>query len=288
VGSGPGKGGGDDEELDGDEVLVLVGSIYISLRAGFPWYASLTRDASPRRRGSRAMRLLLGLLPVALLAVLAETLHLGAARDVREDADYIGLFLALGAAWLVATAWATALLGVSIRDDAIERNNLSAGLASAGALVGGMVIYAFANLGEGETIWTTIGPAALATGACFALWAGHQIVSGAADAIAIDRDTASGLRFAGMTIGTSIIVGRAVAGDYESAAGTFRDLWRQGWPALPLAMLAAVIHLALRPTKRHPRPGPVTRGLLPAIGYASIGLLDFLYFGPWISAGAQP
>ena len=66
------------------------------------------------------MRLLLGLLPFALLWALAETLHVGAARDVREDESYIGLFPRSGRSVARGTAWATALLGISIRD---ERSN---------------------------------------------------------------------------------------------------------------------------------------------------------------------
>jgi hypothetical protein len=234
------------------------------------------------------MRLVLGALPAVLMVALAHELQVGAARDVREDEAYIGLFLALGGAWLVLVAWAAALLGVSVRDDAIERNNGASGAASAGALVGGMIVYTFANFGEGETIWTTIGPAALGTLACVALWAGHQILSGASDAIAIDRDLASGLRFAGMAIGTSLIIGRSVAGDYESAAATVRDLWRQGWPSLPLALLASVVQVPLRPTKEHPRPEPFTRGVLPAIAYVGAGVVDVLHLGPWSLPGAPP
>jgi hypothetical protein len=245
-------------------------------------------SASPRQGESSAMRRVLGALPVVLLAALACGLRLGAAREVREDGAYIALFVALGGAWLAFVAWTMALLGIGIRDDVIERNNVAAGAASVGALVGGMIVYTFANLGEGETIWTTIGPAAMATLACFALWACHQIFSGAADAISIDRDLASGLRFAGMAVGTSLIIGRAVAGDYESASATARDFWRQGWPAVPLATLATVVQAALRPTRDRLHPEPFTRGVLPALAYVGAGVAHVLYLGPWNSAGAAP
>jgi uncharacterized membrane protein YjfL (UPF0719 family) len=225
------------------------------------------------------MRWGLGALPVVLLVFLTWVLHWGAAREVRGNGDYIALFVASGGAWLVGTAQAMTWLGISARDDAIERNNASAAVAFAGALVGVMIVFAFANLGEGETIWTTIGPAALGTLSCLALWGGHQALSRAADTITIDRDIASGLRFAGMAIGTGLILGRSLAGDYESAAGTFRDLWRQGWPSLPLVALAGVMHLALRPTKELPVPSPLTRGLLPAVAYVGLGAVDLLFLG---------
>jgi hypothetical protein len=273
--------------LDPDEVFVLVASVIVALLKGIPWYVCLTFHASLRPKGGRVMRTLLGVLPGMLLVALAVALRAGAAREVREDQRYIVLFVALGAAWLVLTVWATARLGISLRDDALERRNLAAGVASAGALVSSMIIYTFANFGEGETIWTTIGPAFLAASACWAVWAAHQIASGAADAITIDRDTASALRFAGMAIGTSLIFGRAIAGDYESAADTLSDLGRQAWPALPVAILAVVMQLRLRPSPQRPRPDVVTRGLIPALAYVMVGVLDLAQLGYWGPAGAR-
>lgn len=222
--------------------------------------------------GMLAIRLLLGALPVALLIALGVTLVLGAAREVREHGEYVLLFVALGAAWLIGLSWAGGWLGLFARDDAVERNNLAAAIAVAGVLAGGMLVYACANLGEGDTMWTTIGPTFLGTTLILALWAAHQMLSGASDAIAIDRDVASGIRFAGMALSTGLIVGRAIAGDYASAVGTVRDLLLESWPAAPLAALAVVIQTRLRPTVAQPRPNVVTRGLVPALALLALGL----------------
>jgi hypothetical protein len=148
-----------------------------------------------------------------------------------------------------------------------------------------MIVYACANFGEGDSIWTTIGPALLATILILALWAVHQMLSGATDAITLDRDLASGVRFTGMALGTSLVIGRAVAGDYVSALATVRDLFVQGWPAVPLVLLSVLIQVRLRPTKERPQPNAITRGLIPAFAYLAFGL-GVLGFGSWSSAGA--
>jgi uncharacterized membrane protein YjfL (UPF0719 family) len=260
-------------------MLVLAFGLSVALRVGVRWYRHLLQFGPRRTSAVIRQRVFLGAVPVALLAALAVILDRGAARAVRENAAYFLLFLGLGATWLVATARVTALLGISLQDDAIERRNPAAVVATAGALVGGMTTYAFANQGEGETIWTTIGPALLASLACWSLWAVHQLVSTAADAISIDRDLASGWRFAGMTIATSLIVGRAVAGNYESAAKTCEDFLRCAWPALPLVALAGYAQLALHPTNQPPRRDLLRSGILPAFSYVSLGVLDLAWWG---------
>jgi hypothetical protein len=120
----------------------------------------------------------------------------------------------------------------------------------------------------------------LASGGCCLLWLGYQLVSGAADAIAIGRDVASGIRFGGMAVATGLILGRAVAGDWESEAGTWRDFVHHGWPALPLVVLAVVVQRRLRPTAERPRP-PLRQGVVPAFVYLALSGLDLLMLGSW-------
>jgi uncharacterized membrane protein YjfL (UPF0719 family) len=273
--------------LEADEAWVLIASAVLAIKVGVPWYARLLRRTMTPSRAVLATRLLIGALPVALLVALTVTLMVGAAREVREHGEYIFLFVALGAAWLIGLSWATGWLGIQVRDDAIERSNVAAAIAASGTLTGGTIVYACANIGEGDTIWTTIGPALLATASSFGLWAGHQMLSGATDAITLDRDVASGVRFAGMTLGTSLVIGRAVAGDYTSAFGTVRDLFVQGWPALPLAMLGVFLQVGLRPSKARPKPNAMTCGLVPALAYLALGIVVVLYLGSWSSTGAR-
>ncbi len=265
--------------MDPDELLVFVGSLGIAAWAGLRWYWRLANAGPPYSGATRSVRFILGVLPIALLIALDWALQAGAAREVREDTIYAWLFLALGAAWLAVTWKVTAWLGIDVGDDALERNNSAACVATCGALVGSMTIYGFANIGEGPTIWTTIGPAALGGVAAVALMATFQAVSGAADAITIDRDLAGGTRFAGLALGGGLILGRPLAGDYVSTADTLGDFFCQAWPGLPLIGLAAWVEQRLRPTREHPHPSTLRCGLLPSLGYVLVGLFDLILLG---------
>ena len=273
--------------MDADETLVLLASCLLTAVVGTRWYASLLRRLLRPLHSSWAARLLLITLPFVLLIALFVTLAKGAAREVREDGQYLVLFLALGASWLIGLAWALGWLGIHVRDDALERNNVAAAVAVSGALSGGMIVYGGANLGEGATIWMTIGPALLGTVSISSLWAVHQMLSGATDAIVLDRDLASGIRFAGMTLSTGLVVGRSLVGDYVSDVETVRDLLVQSLPAVPLVALSIVIQLKLRPTAARPKPNAVTRGLLPALGYLALAVFALFWFGPQQVGGQQ-
>lgn len=274
--------------MDADETSVLLASTLLAVAVGLPWYTRLLRRALVPLKALLGTRLLLGVLPVVLLSALAVTLTMGAAREVQRNGEYLFLFTAVGASWLVGLSWAVGWLGIHMGDDALERNNLAAAIAVSGALTGGMLVYAGANLGEGDTIWTTIGPALLATISILGLWAAHQMLSGATDAITLDRDLASGIRFAGMTLGTGLVIGRAAAGDYLSALATVHDLWAQGWPAVPIAALGVFIQRKLRPTKARPKPNAATLGLLPALVYLALGIAIAFCSGPFECTGAEP
>jgi uncharacterized membrane protein YjfL (UPF0719 family) len=261
--------------------MVLLASCLLTAVVGTRWYVSVLGRTFMRLRSGLATRLLLLALPIALLSALYLTLMKGAAREVREHGEYIALFLALGGSWLIGFAWALAWLGIHVRDDALERNNAAAAVAASGALSGGMIVYGGANLGEGATIWMTIGPALLASVSISSLWGVHQALSGATDSIVIERDLASGIRFAGMTLGTGLIVGCAVAGDYVSDSETVRGLFVQSWPAVPLVALSILIQVKLRPTRAQPKPNAVTRGVLPALVYLVLAVGAIVWLGPF-------
>ncbi len=50
------------------------------------------------------------------------------------------------------------IVGVSWRDDALERRKWGGGVGGCGgAVTGAMLIFSGGNIGEGETIWSTVG-----------------------------------------------------------------------------------------------------------------------------------
>jgi hypothetical protein len=252
------------------------------------WYAPLVTLSPLATR--RAPRLTLAATPPACLALLLPVLDRYGSHELRDDRGYVLLFMLAGAAWLGLATAVAALLGVSHRDDALEHRNRAAALALAGALLGATLAYAGANIGEGATIWMTFGPAALATLAWALIWTTHQALTNVADAIAIDRDSASACRLAGLLTATGLILGRSVAGDYPSADQTLSDFARQGWPVLILLATATYLQRRFRPTPAYPRPAPVRRGALMGLAYLLAAVAYVALLGPWnpIPKGGHP
>ena len=254
-----------------DEVLFFASAAAAALIAAGLWYRNIARLRTVG--GGRAIKLPLAVSPPLLLGALLYVLqHWADPKYVVGQLDYILLFLAGGATWLWIAAGISALIGVSARDDAIERGNAAAAITLCGALGGAMAIYAWCNVGAGPTIWTTIWPAAVATIAWAVLWAVIEAATHVSDAIAIDRDPASALRLAGGLIAMALVLGRGMAGDWTSWDSTFREFVRIGWIALPLAVAIIVLHYLLRPTPARPRPGVILAGLLPAAILVSIAV----------------
>src|SRR5438132_881192 len=106
----------------------------------------------PQRRiiGDRRAQRAIPLCAVGTSVLSAVALHWWGAAEVRSDSGAIVFLIALGTSWLVVVAtllfpW----LGLDLRDDAIERQNLGALLALCGAVVGVGLTLAGGNIGEG-------------------------------------------------------------------------------------------------------------------------------------------
>jgi hypothetical protein len=204
--------------LDGDEFLALVVASIVGGAAALRWYAALITVT--RRAASPVHRFILALAPLACLAIVQGVLACCAAHEVKQAAEYDFLFVAGGAAWLGATTLGLPLADVCPRDDAIESRNPAGVISLCGAWIGVTLCYAGGNIGEGPTIWTTFVPAAAATAALLFLWLLLAVATGVSENIAIDRDAASALRLAGFLIAAGLVLGRAVAGDFQSWEAT--------------------------------------------------------------------
>jgi len=260
-------------DYSGDEILflLLLFAAAVTLAGATGWYRPIFLT---RARGAALNRLLLALLPPLLLAALLHVLRRWAdPKTVVGHWDYIVLFLLGGAAWLAAAAGIGRALGVSARDDAIERANPAAAIAVGGALAGSMSIYAWCNVGAGPTIWTTIWPACVATAAWAALWLVVEVTTHGSDAVAIDRDAASALRLAAWLVGSGWILGRAMAGDWTSWGDSFGGFVRTGWIAGVLAVVMILLQRMLRPTPARPRPSVLAAGVMPAMVLALLALV---------------
>jgi uncharacterized membrane protein YjfL (UPF0719 family) len=249
--------------VSGDEVFALVVSVVFAVIGVWRWYGPLVRVTG--LGGSVEARMLLAALPAACGFGLFVVLEVWAAREVREGPEYVALFMAAGAAWLAGGLGIATAVGVSFRDDAVERHNPAAGLAVAGAVVGTSLCFIGSNIGEGATIWTTFLPAFVGTVLLWWLWLAVELATRVSDAVTIDRDVASGLRLAGFLAGAGLVLGHGGAGDWRSLDATLADFARLGWPTAALALAAAAAQWVLGPTPTEPRPPVVSRGLVPGM-----------------------
>jgi hypothetical protein len=251
--------------MSGDEVMVLVisgaaGGIYWLLWAGQAiGITSLTV--------SRRQRWPLFVVPFLCLVPLLLVLTTLAAHEVRQSAGLIALFVAV---WAISLAGVNVLawcIGVSALADGIERNNEAALWALGGASVGTTLAVCGANVGEGPTIYTTLGPLVLAVASLGGLWVVFAVLTGNTRAITVERDTASGIRLAGLLIAWGIILGRAVAGDWKSTAATLRDFGALGWPVLIFLAIAIVLEPVVQPHMDRPTPSRTRTGWVPLLTY---------------------
>src|SRR5689334_9973922 len=140
-------------DFDGDEAFFFFVAAVVTIVASLRWYLPLARV---RRFGQRsAVRPLLAVTPpIAFLTLLIVLAQWSDPHSVQGHADYILLFLCGGGLWVFGAPLASTVLGVSARQDAVEHDNLAAGVAVSGAMLGATAIYAYANVGAGPTIWT--------------------------------------------------------------------------------------------------------------------------------------
>ncbi len=250
--------------------MLLLLSVAVTAYAWYRWYAAaFVRPLTVRNTS----RLIYFTGPVVCLALLYLVLRRWSADDVRNSQTYLTLYMLAGAAWVGLWARLLRFLGVSPRDDVIERQNLAAAFATAGALAGITFCFAGANIGNGPGWWVVVFSAALSTGAFFLLWAAVECLTGISEAVTVERTIGSGLRLGGFLAGTGVVLGQAVAGDWVSAEATVRDFGVVAWPVLPLAA-AAVILERLWPFDINARTEDSAAGLFIAAVYL---VVSFLY-----------
>jgi hypothetical protein len=179
--------------------------------------------------------------------------------------DYTLLFAVGAAAWVGGVVGLMPWLGgVGVRDDVLERGNAAAGVVAAAAALGAGLVYALCNVGRGDTIGTTLVPAAAATAAWLVLWLLLATATGVADRVAIDRDPAAAGRLAAYLLASAAVLGTAMAGDFDGYGRALADFAVFGWPALVLWGVAAAAERRHRPTAARP-VGRVGADSLPTI-----------------------
>jgi uncharacterized membrane protein YjfL (UPF0719 family) len=193
--------------------------------------------------------------------------------DVRSDSELVGQYCLLGLAWLGLTERVFALLGVSMRDDVIERRNTAASLVIAGELVAVTCCFAGANVGNGPGVEVVLFCAAISTLSLLLLWIMFDRIALVGDTLTIDRDVFAGIRVAGWLVATGIVLGSAIAGDWYSVHRTLIDFGAYAWPALALTGAAALFEARFRNYPVTSWPNKIPFSLAVGISYVLIAAL---------------
>lgn len=265
------------EEMGEDEVMALLASLVAGAMGLRAWYGPgffVTRMASL----AWARNALL-LAPLLALGGLWNVLSTAAAFDVTSDLRYQLLFLAMGTIWVFHLPRALTFIGVSYRDDALERRNGAASAALVGGVLGLGALFAGSNMGEGPSIWNTVETALVATGLLAFCVLVLAMITNVGDTISVERDLAAGVRFGAWLAASGLVLAGASAGDWAGEAAMVSDLLANGWPLAMLLAAAIGLELSLRPTLEAPRPAVVVKGLVPAAAYlgSSVAYVALLF-----------
>jgi hypothetical protein len=226
-------------------------------------------------------RWIFGLCVATSLLLVAGALGFWGAAEIRANATEIFLLTLIGGVWLSVAPRLFSWLGLSFRDDAVERKNIAALIALCGAEIAAAIIYAGGSVGEGPSYSNNVFSTALAAVGLFGLWTMLEIGGEVSISIAEERDLASGIRLCGFLLAVGLILGRAVAGDWHSESATIRDFITDGWPAIVICALALGSEPFIRPGQRNPFPSWPKWGLIPALIYLTIACAWVFHVGAW-------
>jgi hypothetical protein len=251
--------------MEGMEPLLLMLFAWIAAVVWFNYFAAvLSTDAMLCQSQDRILMLL-----VPLGCAVGLFLVLGTLGDpyVRSDFFYLGFYWVWGMAWLASGKWLFPFMGLSVRDDGLERRNTAGTIAICGALIGITASFAGGNIGEGPGWWIVLLCTVTSGGAFLFGWFVLEFTTQISETITIERNLAAGVRLAAILIIMGLILGNSVSGDWIDMQDFIESFGIRAWYVIPLIAIGIVIEWAARPSVNKPRPSSILYGLLPALGY---------------------
>ena len=226
-------------------------------------------------------RWVFGVCQAASLALIAASLHFWGAAEIRADVFEVLFLTIAGLIWLMLASALFPWFGLSLRDDAMERNNRGALVALCGGLFAVAFIYMGGSVGEGPSYFNNLFCVVLGTASLFLLWMTLEFAGKISRSIAEERDQATGMRLCGFLLAAGLVLGRALAGNWHSEADTFRDFLHDGWPAVAICVLAMLIERFARPSRQRPFPAWTRYGMIPGLVYLALAGAWLWHLGPW-------
>lgn len=262
--------------MSGDEVFLLIASGLISLVMWARWIRLSVAFRAMRRSPGDSWVWVSGVTSILLLWFVLKT---WASHDVRDSGIYLLLYVLLGFGLTGLALVALDRLGLSLRDDCLERPNVAARATMSGAILGFAAAYAGANIGDGPGWWVVVFCAFLSMGSLLLGWSMLVWIGQVGEAIVVERNPAVGLRLAVWFICAGFLQGRAVAGDWTGTAGAVRDYLFHSGAGGALLVTALLIERAFV-SNRSRRLG-FTSVILPVTIYLCFALLTLLKVHPW-------
>lgn len=256
--------------MSADELIVTAAAVMLGPILWGVWLFRMSRIRALRR--GRAGFTPIAAALVACAVLLYAVLETAASYDVVDAPQYQLMYVVLGLAWLRLAETMFPYVGLSPRDDVIERSNHAALFAYVGALFAVTLCYAGGNVGNGPGWWVVVFSAALSTAALIVMWTALVQLTTVADAVTIDRDPAAGVRLGGFLVACGLILGRGVAGDWESAIATLSDFAAALPAVIGILLLAIVIERLARPTPRRPHAPLLAGGVVPSVLYLVVAM----------------
>jgi uncharacterized membrane protein YjfL (UPF0719 family) len=227
------------------------------------------------------LKLIMGLCAAACLAGIAAALQLWGAIEVRSNPGAILGLTFIGALWILLVSKIFPWLGLSFEYDIIDGRNTSAAIAFSGAVLAAAILYAGGSLGEGPSYLENFFSAGLGTVTWLTFWLLLEISAGMSVSITEERDLGSGVRMSGFLVAAALILGRALAGNWESVSATLRDFFHDGWPALALLVVAWIIERLAKPSRSRPFPPWEIFGGVPATLNLAFAVAWVWHLGRW-------
>jgi hypothetical protein len=219
--------------------ICLTGSaMYWSIAA---WRSSAVAplvDRAPRLQWLMAAFVLVNAINLAALLTLASA-------DVRTDPFYIVYYVVLGLTASIPVMLGLRILGLH-RTDIVERGNRAASTLEFAALIAGAFAYAGSNIGDGPGYYVVVVGTALAFASLFAVALVHTAVNRTMYRVLVDRERGTAFRFGCLLVACGLVLGRAVAGDWNGFVPMLVDFRNLAWPVIVLLVvdlfLARITH----------------------------------------------
>lgn len=195
--------------------------------------------------------LLLSLLPAPL--VLMPVLSTIAAKDVRDDPTYVGMYLLMGMAWTAMSLFSLRLWGFQLAD-ITQRRNLAVRIFVILFAIASALAFAGGNVGDGPGFHVVIFSALLGSITLFGALAFLSLTARVRYRVLVDRDAGIAVRTGLLLVAIGLVAGRGAAGTWVSAGATFRDFVIVTWPVLPVIALDAAMTTVTRSGDKPPSP----------------------------------